>query len=371
MAEADSELEKTEEPSSSRLEKAREEGDIARSRELATCASLLAGGGMLWLSGAQLAGELGAILHDALNFPRALAFDTVLLTEHASSHALRALWALLPFAGVMLVAIVVAPMAVGGWLFSVASLRPKFDRLDPLHGLGNMVSLRALVELGKAMAKAVLVASVAWFVVLHQREDLLALASAPLHSSSADLSRLLLVSFISITAALVVIALVDAPYQLWQHAQKLKMTREEVRQEHKEQEGNPEIKGRIRAQQREMARRRMMAKVPTADVVVTNPTHYAVALKYAGASDMAPMVVAKGVDLVAEKIRSIAAAHRIPVLQAPPLARALYRHTEPGDVIPEKLYSAVAQVLAYVYQLRAGAQPAMPDAIEIPPEMAA
>ena len=165
------------------------------------------------------------------------------------------------------------------------------------------------------------------------------------------------------------IAAIDAPYQIWQHANKLKMTHEEVRQEHKEQEGNPEIKARIRAQQREMSRRRMMAEVPKADVVITNPTHYAVALKYTESGNSAPIVVAKGSDLVAATIRAIALEHHIPLLEAPPLARALFRHTEPGDVIPQSLYNAVAQVLAYVFQLRAGTSPALPDAIAIPDGM--
>ena len=232
-----------------------------------------------------------------------------------------------------------------------------------------MFSLRALVELGKALAKSALVFGVAWIVFSQQRMTIFALASAPLNSSSADLGHLLFVSFISIAAALVLIAAIDAPYQIWQHANKLMMTREEVRQEHKEQEGNPEIKARIRSQQREMARRRMMAEVPKADVVVTNPTHYAVALKYTESGNSAPVVVAKGADLVAATIRAIASEHNIPLLEAPPLARALFRHTEPGDVIPQQLYNAVAQVLAYVFQLRAGTSPAMPEAIEVPEGM--
>lgn len=369
MAGSDSELEKTEQASAHRLELAREEGNIPRSRELATCASLIVGACMLWFSGASMVGQLGVMLKESLAFPRAIAFDPELLMEQSGHAAASALWALAPFGAALLVAVIAAPLAVGGWLFCTNSLIPKFERLNPLNGLGNMFSVRALVELGKALAKSALVFGVAWIVFSQQRMAIFALASAPLNSSSTDLAHLLFVCFISIAAALVLIAAIDAPYQIWQHANKLMMTREEVRQEHKEQEGNPEIKARIRSQQREMARRRMMADVPKADVVVTNPTHYAVALKYTESGNSAPIVVAKGSDLVAATIRAIAAEHHIPLLEAPPLARALFRHTEPGDVIPQQLYSAVAQVLAYVFQLRAGTSPALPDAIEVPEGM--
>lgn len=369
MAGSDSELEKTEQASAHKIERAREEGNIPRSRELATCASLLVGACMLWFSGASMVGQLGVMLKESLAFPRAIAFEPDRLMEQSGHAAESALWALAPFGGAILVAVIAAPLAVGGWLFCTNSLVPKFERLNPLNGLGNMFSLRALVELGKALAKSALVFGVAWIVFSQQRMAIFALASAPLHSSSADLGHLLFVSFISIAAALVLIAAIDAPYQIWQHANKLKMTREEMRQEHKEQEGNPEIKARIRAQQREMARRRMMAEVPKADVVVTNPTHYAVALKYTESGNIAPIVVAKGSDLVAATIRALALEHNIPLLEAPPLARALFRHTEPGDVIPQALYNAVAQVLAYVFQLRAGTSPAVPEAIEIPDGM--
>lgn len=366
---ADSELEKTEPASERRLEKAREEGQVPRSRDLAACASLLAGGLLLWASGASLQSAFALLLKDSLSFPRELAFEPALLLEHGS-HALgRVLWAMLPFGAVVLVAVIVSPLLVGGWLFTAKAVAPKFDRLDPIAGIGRMFSLHSLGELGKALAKTLLVGAAAWYVVRSHAEELFALAQAPVGSGDVSLGHLLFAAFAAMAGMLALVAAVDVPWQRWQHAKKLMMTREEVRQEHKEQEGNPEIKGRIRAQQREMARRRMMAEVPKADVIVTNPTHYAVALKYSEERDAAPVVLAKGADEIAAKIREIGGEHGIPLLEAPPLARALYRHVEPGEAIPERLYSAVAQVLAYVFQLRAGGTPDRPDDIPVPADM--
>ncbi len=369
MAAQESDLEKTEPASQRRLEQAREEGDIPRSRELAACASLLAGGLLLWMMGSRLEGELSGMLRDALSFSRELAFEPYLLLEHGGHLAGRVLWALLPFAAVMLAVVIGAPLLVGGWLFSVKSFLPRFDRLDPVAGITRMFSLHSLGELGKAVAKAVLLGGVGTMVVMKQADALVGMAVVPAGSGDSQLGHVMFVAFAAMAGVLAVIAAIDVPWQRWQYAKKLMMTREDVRQEHKEQEGNPEIKGRIRAQQREMARRRMMAEVPKADVVVTNPTHYAVALKYSESRDAAPVVVAKGADELAAKIREIASANNVPLLEAPPLARALYRNTEPGDTIPERLYTAVAQVLAYVYQLRAGANPALPENIEVPADM--
>jgi flagellar biosynthetic protein FlhB len=246
--------------------------------------------------------------------------------------------------------------------------------MNPIKGLGNMVSTRAAVELGKAIGKTILVGWIAWIVIKYEIDSVLILGVEPLESGTAHLGHLLLVSFVSIVSGLIIIAMIDAPYQMWQHAKKLMMSRQDVRQESKESDGNPEIKAKIRQQQREMARRRMMSEVPTADVVVTNPTHYAVALKYSDKGMRAPRVVAKGADEVAAKIREIAQENNVVMLEAPPLARALFRHAELGDEIPEALYIAVAEVLAYVFQLRAyskhgGVAPQKPDDLEVPPEL--
>ncbi|MFZ6693539.1 flagellar biosynthesis protein FlhB [Undibacterium sp. SXout20W] len=373
MAE-ESDLEKTEPASSKRLEQAREEGDVPRSRELSTCAILFAAGGAFWAMGGGLIHQLQQTLIAGLSLERNVAFDFNLLITQLGSNLLGVLMAFAPLAGVFIVVALGSPVLIGGWLFSAKSLQPNFGRLNPISGLGNMLSVRALVELVKAIAKTILVGSVAWAVISRQKEAIFSLPMEDVANSIPHVGHMLLVCFISIVGALVAIAAIDAPYQMWQYANKLKMTRQEVIQESKEANGNPQIKAKIRQQQREMARRRMMAEIPNADVVVTNPTHFAVALKYTQGGNGAPKVVAKGADEVAAKIRELAKENNVPLLEAPPLARALYKHTDLGDEIPEALYGAVAEVLAYVYQLRTyrrdgGNRPEEPRELNVPEEL--
>ena len=373
MAE-DSDLEKTEPASPRRIEQAREEGDVPRSRELATCTILLAAGSGLWFFGGGVVRRLNQSLEAGLGFDRAQAFDPNVLFEQIGASVTGVMLAFAPIAILLVIVALASPLLIGGWLFSAKALQPKFGKLNPLKGLGNMVSVNAAVELVKAIAKTILVGSVSWLVISHQLDAMLGLGVETAKDGTLHLARLMLTGFISIVGALVLIALIDAPFQMWHYANKLKMTRQEVRQESKESDGDPQIKAKIRPMQREMARRRMMAEVPTADVVVTNPTHYAVALKYADGAMRAPKVVAKGADEVAARIREIAAANNVPMLEAPALARALYRHTELGDEIPEALYTAVAEVLAYVFQLRSykkqgGIRPELPRELEVPPEL--
>ncbi|HJV73420.1 MAG TPA: flagellar biosynthesis protein FlhB [Noviherbaspirillum sp.] len=370
----DSDLEKTEPASPRRLEQAREEGDVPRSRELATCSVLLAAGGGFWVLGDGLVNRINQMLASGLSFEREQAFDFDLLAMRLGASIFDLLIGFAPFALLLMLVAVASPILIGGWLFSGKALQPNFGRMNPLKGLGNIISKRSGVELIKAIAKALLVGTVSWFVVANQMEELLALTVNPLKTGGAHMGSMLLSSFITVVFSLVLIALIDVPYQLWHYANKLKMTREEVRQEAKESDGDPHVKAKIRQLQREMAKRRMMAEVPTADVVVTNPTHYAVALKYTDGKMRAPTVVAKGADDVAAKIRELAAENNVPLLEAPPLARALYTHTELGDEIPEGLYTAVAEVLAYVFQLRAyktngGVRPDVPDELEVPPQL--
>jgi flagellar biosynthesis protein FlhB len=367
-------FEKTEPASQRRLEDAREEGDVPRSREVETCLILLAAAGGLWFLGETLLGDLNRLLASGLTFDRTHAFESAVLLNQIAADIGGVLFAFAPLALLLVGAALVAPLLIGGWLFNTKSIKLDISRLSPLRGLRNMLSVRAGMELTKAVGKALLVGMIAVIVVWHQKEAALTLASEPLRVSAAHLGELLLRGFAATTAALSVIALADAPFQLWQYARKLRMTREEMRQETKETEGNPQLKARIRAQQREVARRRMMSEVPKADVVVTNPTHFAVALKYADGEMSAPKVVAKGVDQVAARIREIATENNVPLLAAPPLARALYRHTDIGDEIPEALYTAVAEVLAYVFQLRAyrrsgGTNPLAPNSLMVPPHL--
>ena len=373
MAE-ESDLEKTEPASPRKLEQAREKGDVPRSRELATCTLLLGASAALWLTGGQMINELNGVLASGLSFDREMAFDMELLLAHAAASIIRLLIAFAPAALTLIVIALASPMLIGGWLFSAEALQPNFGRMNPIKGIGNMFSSHSAVELGKAIGKTVLVGWIAWMVIKYQIDAVLALSVQPLKSGIEHLGHLLLVSFIFIVSGLIIIAAVDAPFQMWSHAKKLMMSRQDVRQESKESDGNPEIKAKIRQQQREMARRRMMSEVPTADVVVTKPTHYAVALKYSEKGNRAPIVVAKGADEVAARIRELAMEHNVVMMEAPPLARALFRHAELGDEIPEALYIAVAEVLAYVFQLRTyskngGSRPQKPADIDVPPEL--
>jgi flagellar biosynthetic protein FlhB len=373
MAE-DSDLEKTEPASPKRLEQAREEGDVPRSRELSTCTILLAAGAALWIFGDGLVRQLTQSLTDGLSLERAIIFDSTMLLSHVSESIQQVMIAFSPIAGVLLLVALGSPLLIGGWLFSAKALQPNFTRMNPLSGLVNMVSVRAGVELIKAVVKTILVGSVAWIVVMNQKDAIFGLSHESLPQGIAHLMNMLIVCFLSIVGALILIALIDGPYQIWHYADKLKMTNQEVIQESKEANGNPQIKAKIRQQQREMARRRMMSEVPTADVIVTNPTHFAVALKYKEGGTGAPRVVAKGAGAIAARIRELGKENNIPLLEAPPLARALYAHTELGDEIPETLYAAVAEVLAYVFQLRGfrehgGIRPVEPSDLMVPADL--
>jgi len=373
MAE-ESDLEKTEQPSQQRLDKAREEGQVARSRELTTFVLLLAGGAGLWLMGSAIMQKLVKVLRDGLTLDKRMIYDPEHLLPHLHTLSFDALLALLPFLFILLLAAALSPLLLNGWLFTLQPLQPNFSKLNPLAGIGRMFSTNSLVELLKAIAKALVVGGVGAWVIWHNKDAVMLLMTQPLEAAIPQLGNLLWGCFIAIMGGLLLIAAIDVPFQLYEHNKKLMMTKEEVRQEAKESEGNPEVKGRIRKMQREMAQRRMMSEIPTADVVVTNPTHYSVALRYSETGMRAPIVVAKGSLLTAARIREIALENGVPILEAPPLARALYKHTEIGDAIPEALYTAVAEVLAYIYKLRryrkeGGEQPKEPSALPVPAEL--
>ncbi|MHB1292716.1 MAG: flagellar biosynthesis protein FlhB [Sulfuricella sp.] len=371
MAE-DSDLERTEPASSRRIEQAREKGQVARSRELSTFTVLIAAGAGLMMMGPQLMDSLAGVMRGGLTLDRAAAFDPLMMLARIHQLSLGALVAFLPFILLMVVAAIFAPMVLSGWLFSFQALQPDFSRLDPLKGIGRLFSRNSLVELAKALGKSALIGGVAYWVIMHHKEALFSLAGESVNQSIAHLGSLLGVTFLTIVSSMILIVAIDVPFQLWDHSSKLKMTKEEVRQENKESEGSPEVKAQIRRMQREMARRRMMAEVPKADVIVTNPTHYAVALRYQDKLMGAPVIVAKGSALIAARIRALGEEHHIPILEAPPLARALFRHGELGEEIPAALYTAVAEVLAYVYQLRnyqagGGIPPQPPQSLPVPP----
>ncbi len=367
----ESDLERSEAPSPRRLEQAREEGQVARSPELSALAVMMAGAGGLWFSGGQMFRGMEDLMIRGMRV-ESVAADPQQMLDALSGQATGALLLAAPFFIVLLLVGFLAPMALSGWLFTFKPVEPDFSKLNPLKGLARMFSGHALAELGKALAKAGVIGCVAGLVIWSQVDEFTALLTLPLESGISRLGRIVVWSLAAVAAGMVLIVIIDVPLQLWRHTSKLRMTKEDVRKEMKESEGDPHIKAAIRQQQREMARRRMMTEVPKADVVVTNPTHYAVALSYAEGGMRAPRVVAKGSDLVAARIREIAAQHRVPVLESPPLARALYRHTEIGQEIPEALFTAVAEVLAYVFQLRqhrshGGAAPKPPGGIAVPP----
>jgi flagellar biosynthetic protein FlhB len=325
--------------------------------------------------GGGVVNKLSTTLERGLTLDREQITNPNALIERVGADIGGVMLACLPLALTIMLVAVVSPLLIGGWNFSAKSFLPNFGKLNPMNGLGNMVSSHALVELLKAFAKTLLVGAVAWYVVISEKDAVVGLAVEPLGVAMAHVGGLIARAFLIMTASLGAIAVLDGPYQKWHYANKLKMTRQEVIQESKESDGNPQIKGKIRQLQREMARKRMMSNVPTADVVVTNPTHFAVALKYAENGRGAPRVVAKGTDEVAAKIREIAKENKVALLEAPALARALYKHTDIDDEIPEALYSAVAEVLAYVYQLRAYKKgssdhyPDRPNKLPVPPEM--
>jgi flagellar biosynthesis protein FlhB len=362
--------ERTEQPTPKRLDEARKRGQVPRSIDLSSAAVVLTAAAMILATGGVMAQAMADVMRSGLSLSAAEVVEASSMIERLSSTFAKALWSVAPLLGVTLVAALAAPLVTGGWNFSTEALMPKFDRLNPMSGFGRMFSTRSLVELAKALAKFALVGLVAVLLLAFFTSRLLGLSGEPIAQGIAHAGMLSVQALVALAAALAVIAAIDVPYQLWQHKSELKMTREEVREEMKESEGSPEIKGRIRALQQAMARGRMMQDVPKADVIVTNPTHYSVALKYDDAKMRAPIVVAKGTDLIAARIRELATEHGVPIVEAPPLARALHRSVDIGGEVPAGLYVAVAQVLTYVYHVRAaranGKQPPAPPSIDVP-----
>lgn len=374
MAEQDSDLEKTELPSQRRLDQAREEGQVARSRELSTFLVTMVGGAGLWVMGAYFVQQLLKMLHDGLSLDRELAFNVEQLLPHLRDMSIDMLLVFAPFLVLLMVVAGFSPLLMNGWLFSLKPLEPNFSKLDPIAGIARMFSTNGLMELAKAILKSVLIGGVGAWVVWHNRQDVLLLVTEPVHQSVPHLGGMLWWSFAAIMSSLLLVVAIDVPFQLYEHNKKMKMTKEEVRQESKETEGDPQVKGRIRSMQREISRRRMMSAIPTADVVVTNPTHYSVALKYSEGKMRAPIVVAKGSHLIAARIKEIAKENGVPILEAPPLARALHKHCELDAPIPEALFNAVAEVLAYVYQLKryqssGGTAPSIPAELPVPKDL--
>ncbi len=363
--------ERTERATPKRLEDARRRGQIPRSLELNAAVVTLAVACGLYGLGTGLSADLAALMREALTITRTELLDARALPEAFASLLLRASWVLLPVLAIAFVAALFAPLLIGGWNFSSEAIGLKLQRLDPVAGFGRIFSLRSLVELGKSLGKFAVVGTLAAVVLWQQSAAFVALAHEATAPALAHALSLAGQALLALASGLALIAAIDVPYQLWQHQRDLRMSRQEIREELKETEGAPETKSRIRSLQQEFARRRMMQEVPTASVVVTNPEHYAVALRYVEGRHRAPLVVAKGVDAVAARIRQIARENSVPIFEAPPLARTLYRNVDLGVEIPAELYVAVAQVLTYVLQLQravaAGHEP--PVRPEIDPDI--
>ncbi len=373
MAE-DQDAERTFAPTPKRLEQAREKGQIPRSRELSTAAIALAGAIALAWAGPELFRRSLVVFRSALTLQRddVLAPDRMLTIFATLSGDM--LVAIAPILGMVLVATLGAPMLLSGWIWSNEALAPDFSRLNPARGLGNMFSTHSLIELVKAIAKCLLLGGIGYWALSSSWNEIQQLPARETGNAIERVGGLVASGFFALVGGLVVIALIDVPWQLWHFHDKLKMSRQEVVEEQREMEGDPQLKARIRSQQREIARRRMMSAVPKADVVVTNPTHYAVALQYRDGSMRAPKVVAKGMNLIARRIREIGEENQVPVVEAPPLARALYHHVDIDGEIPSSLYAVVAQVLAYVYQVQrsrieGGRAPELPADLPVPPEL--
>jgi len=344
--------ERTEQPTPKRLDDSRKKGQIARSRELNTTMVLMTGAaGMLFLGDGLMQGISGVMV-DGLTVERAHMYDTLAMLKLLEARSVDALLTLVPLFTLLVAAAFMAPMMLGGFSFSAQAIAFKWDKLDPIKGMGKVFAWRGLVELLKALAKFLIIGAVTVTYLWFHIDEFLQLGNMGIEDALARVGDMLFWSFLFISSALILVTVVDVPFQIWDHSRQLMMTMQEVKDEHKETEGKPEVKQQIRRMQQEMAERRMMHEVPNADVVVTNPTHYAVALKYDQNNMAAPIVVAKGADLIAAEIRNVAREHNVPVATAPPLTRAIFYSTELNDEIPAGLFLAVAQILAYIYQLR-------------------
>jgi len=369
----DSDQEKTEQPSEKRLRESREKGEVPSSRDLSGAMVVLAAVAVLMNDGQAALRHATRIFSLGLNYPREALFSDALPARALQQAAGEAMALFAPVALATLLATLASPLLLGGLNFSAQALLPKFERLDPIKGLGRVFAMRGLVELAKALLKLLFIGAALLLLLRHWQGQLQATGSGTVRAGIALSISLIGNAALWFGCLLGLIGGIDAIYQKFDYSKRLRMSKQELRDEHKESEGNPELKSRIRQVQQQQSRRRMMQELPQADVVVVNPSHFAVALRYDDDRMGAPRVIAKGVDLLAQQIRLVAGSHRIPLVEAPPLARALYATTELGREIPAALYVAVAQVLAYVYQLKQaaahGEPPPPAPAPEVDPDL--
>ena len=370
---ADTGQERTEQATPKRLREAREKGQVPRSKELNSMALLMGAAGGFLLMGETMLLGLQEILTSGLAIEHAQLMDKKNIMEFFGNMLLQSLLIMAPMFLLLTVVVIMTPLGLGGWSFSTKAISFKLEKLDPVKGMGRIFAWRGLMELLKVLAKFALVAVIAGLIIWSLVDELMGLGGEPIGQALAHVAQLCGWSFMASSSVLIIIAAIDVPFQLWQHNRQLKMTKQEVKDEGKETDGRPEVKGRIRSLQKELSQRRMMEAVPEADVVITNPTHYAIALRYDQSSMQAPVVVAKGADLVAARIRLVADQNDVAIVSAPPLARALYASTELNQEIPAGLYIAVANILSYVYQINAlqagDDMPDQPTDLPIPDEL--
>lgn len=354
MAENQDGTEKTEDATPKKIQQSRDKGQVARSKELTTMLMMMASAIAFIVIGDNFVIGLSEIMIKAFSFDRKAIFDDTMMVQYLALAIEQAFWVVLPLITILVLIAIISPMVLSGFVFSTQALAPKLEKLDPIKGMKKLFAMRGLMELLKALLKFLVIGAMGYFLVWVNAERLLNLGNQHAIEAMAHSAEIIAWAFLFLSLVLILFALIDVPFQLWDHAKQLKMTKQEVKDEMKQSDGNPEMKGRRRMMQRELAMQRMMSSVPQADVIVTNPTHFAVALKYNPDTMRAPVIVAMGADFIASQIRSVAASHQIPLLSAPALARALYYNGDIDNEIPDGLFLAVAQVLAYIYQLKQG-----------------
>lgn len=369
----DSGLDKTEDPTAKRIADARRKGQIPRSKELDTFVSLMVAAIMLFFLGRGIVDGLVGLMQQQFQLNREIIFSNKSITIYFTQVLLDGMLLIIPFALILTLTTLLRPMLMGGWNFSMESMQPKLSKFNPLKGLKRMFGLQGTVELFKAVLKTTLILFVAKILFNIYLPEFMGLMDEPVKSAIFHAADIIMLCIIILSSTLILLVIIDVPYQLWKYKKDMMMTKQEVKDENKQSEGDPLVKGRIRQMQMEMAQGRMMNDVPEADVIVTNPTHFAVALKYDQANAGAPILLAKGTDLVAAHIRNVALGADVPLVAVPTLARALFYSTEIGDEIPSGLFQVVAQVLAYVYQLKIAekknsVKPRFPEGLEIPSE---
>jgi flagellar biosynthetic protein FlhB len=369
---SESAQDKTEEPTAQKLRKAREDGQVARSTELPAAIIVIGAFLILLMTGGWLVTRLSTVFAQGFVFDRQLIEKPLLLPAHFGEHLMAAFVLVIPVIAFTMVAAVIASGMTGGYLFSFSAVMPKGSKLNPISGLGRIFGTHALVELGKAILKFVLVSGVLWWSLMSNMDSLVRIGQMGLEPALSAAGAMIMQSALWVALSLAIIAMIDVPWQKHSFTKRMRMTKQEVKDEFKQMEGSPEVKAQIRRRQREMANSRMMDRIKDADVVITNPEHFAVALEYDPTGDGAPIMVAKGSDHMAALIRAEATAHGIHLFEAAPLARAIYYTTEVEQQVPEDLYHAVAQVIAYVFSLEAASpmNPARPKpSVKVPPSM--